>query len=219
LKSNDYIMFEKLRLKRAEISIEKEKKKLVIATDENINYSQHSIDEISKILIDFKKHKYTKHDSFLNLCVFSDIIAIDLTLLLERVRLAKRIQEKKLYARVIALTIVDYLDNIGVLIGRDCLLELKNNNMTEFIEEFKSINKKFSNFKKDNDGVLREIRNNTIAHKSKNALKLNDHINKIDFEEIHDFGLELKEYSREFVELSSKVLTYIVEYMKEGRKI
>jgi hypothetical protein len=212
-------MFEKLRQNKALNELDKAKKELVGAIDNNINSSQQSIDDLCKILTDFKKYKYSKHDSFFNLCIFSDIISIDLTILLEKVRLANRDQEKKLYVRVIALTIVDYLDNITVLIGRDCLTELKNNNMTEFLDEFKSIHKKFSIFKKDNERVLRDIRNNTIAHKSKDALKLNTYINNLNIEDIYNFGLELKIYTKEFIDLSTKIIYYIVDYMKEGRKI
>jgi hypothetical protein len=212
-------MFEKLKQNKPLKELEDLKKKLVVAIDENINSSQQSIDDVSKILSDFKKHKYNKHDSFFNLCIFSDIIDIDLTILLEKFRLAIRVQEKKLYARVIALTIVDYLDNISVLIGRDCLNELKNNNMTEFLDEFKSIHKKFSIFKKDNERVLRDIRNNTMAHKSKDALKLNTYINNLNAEDIYNFGLELKIYAKHFINLSTKIIYYIADYMKEGRKI
>ena len=212
-------MFERSKQDKALKELENAKKELVVAIDENINSSQQSIDDLSKILSDFKKHKYTKHDGFFNLCIFSDIINIDLTILLEKYRLAIRIQEKKLYARVIALTIVDYLDNISVLIGRDCLNELKNNNMMEFLDEFKSIHKKLSIFKKDNDRLLRDIRNNTIAHKSKDALKLNTHISNLNAEDIYSFGLQLKTYTKEFIDLSTKIIYYIVDYMKEGRKI
>jgi hypothetical protein len=212
-------MLEKLKQEEALKKLETLKKELVVEIDKNINSSQQSIDDLSKILSDFKKHKYTKHDSFFNLCIFSDIIDIDLTILLEKFRLANRIQEKKLYARVIAVTIVDYLDNIGVLIGRDCLNELKANNMIEFLDDFKSIHKKFSAFKKDNERVLRDIRNNTIAHKSKDALKLNTYINNLNAEDIYDFGLELKTYAKEFIDLSTKIIWYIVDYMKAGRKI
>jgi hypothetical protein len=212
-------MFKNLKQGKAFKELENAKKKLIVAIDENINSSQQSINDLCKILSDFKKHRYTRHDGFFNLCIFSDIIDIDLTILLEKYRLASRIQEKKLYARVIALTIVDYLDNISVLIGRDCLNELKNNNMVEFLDEFKSVHKKFSIFKKENERILRDIRNNTIAHKSKDALKLNAYINNLNEEDIYNFGLELKTYTKEFIDLSTKIIYYIVDYMKEGRKI
>jgi hypothetical protein len=212
-------MFNRLKLDNSIAELEKAKEELIRAIDENIKSSQDSIDDMSKILTDFKKHKYSKHDSFFNLCIFSDIINIDLTILLEKLRLANREQEKKLYARVIAVTIVDFLENINILIGRDCLLELKNNNMTEFLDEFKSIHKKFSIFRKDNERILRDIRNNAIAHKSKDALKLNSVINNLNVEEVYNFGLELKIYSKEFIDLSTKVIYYIVDYMKAGRKI
>jgi hypothetical protein len=212
-------MFDKITHNNSLAGLEKAKEEFVGAIDENIKLSQQSIDDMSEILKDFKKHKYSKHDSFFNLCIFSDIINIDLTILLEKVRLANREQEQKLYARVIALTIVDFLDNISVLIGRDCLLELKKNNMTDFLDEFKSIHRKFSIFKKDNERILRDIRNNSIAHKSKDALKLNSCINNISVEDIYSFGLELKIYSKEFIDLSTKIIFYIVDYMKVGRKL
>jgi hypothetical protein len=53
-----------------------------------------------------------------------------------------------------SVVIVDYLENVNVLIGRDCLAELKSNNMTDFIDEFKALNKKFSILKKENDQVI-----------------------------------------------------------------
>ena len=62
-------------------------------------------------------------------------------------------------------------------------------------------------------------RNNAIAHKSKDALKLNSVINNLNVEEVYNFGLELKIYSKEFIDLSTKVIYYIVDYMKAGRKI
>lgn len=208
-----------LRLQKSKYELKQTKKQFVSAMNENIEGSQRSVDEISKILIDFKKHKYNKHDSFLNLCIFSDIVTIDLTILLEKTTISKHDQERRLYARVLAVIIIDYLDNISVLIGKDCVFELKNNGMTQFIEEFRFIHKKFSDFKKANERLLREIRNNTIAHKCKDALKLNDQINNIDVEMIINFGFDLKIYSKEFVDISTKVIYYIADYMREGRKI
>ena len=189
------------------------------AIDKNISDSQNSIDQFTQILVDFKKYNYSKHDSFLNLCIFSDVVDIDLTLLLEKFRLAERKQEKKLYARVVAIVILDYLDNIGVLIGSNCLAELKRNNMIEFIDEFKLIHKNFSAFKKENELLLREIRNNTIAHKTKDALVLSQQINNLNEDEIYEFGLQFKIYIRDFIDLSTKVVNYITEYMREGKRI
>lgn len=205
-------MFEKFRLNKA-------RKKVKNAINDNLISSQESIEQMSKILRDFNGYKYHKHDNFLNLCIFSDVVNIDLTIMLERIRLSERNSEKKLYARVLATVIIDYLENINTLIGRDCLKELTENKMSEFASEFKAINKNFSNFRKENEKQLRDIRNNTIAHKSKNALILTDKIENIDVEEIYNFGMQLQEYSTEFTNLSTKIIYYIVDYMKEGRKL
>jgi hypothetical protein len=34
-----------------------------------------------------------------------------------------------------------------------------------------------------------------------------------------NFGVELKIYTKEFIELSTKIVYYIVDYMREGRRI
>lgn len=200
-------------------NLKKLRKELKLVIDKNISDSQASIDDFTQMFVDFKKHNYTKHDSFFNLCIFSDVVEIDLTLLLEKFRFAERKQERKLYARVMAIVILDYIDNIGVLIGNNCLAELKRNNMVEFIDDFKSVHKKFSEFKKENERLLREIRNNTIAHKTKDALLLSEQINNLNEDAIYEFGLLFKVYANDFVKLSTRVINYIAEYMAEGRRI
>ena len=186
---------------------------------QNIDNSENSIKELSKMIVDFGKYKYHHHDAFLNLCIFSSIVDIDLTLLLERIPLSSRIQEKNLNARVIAVTIVDYIENINFLIGKDCLKELQLNNMNHFIEEFKALNKRFSMFRKTNDVYLRDIRNNTMAHKSKDALTLKRAIDRVDPERIFSHGLEVKGFGDEFVKLSTEVLNFILDYMTKGKKV
>ena len=208
-----------LKNQKAKRDVKKLREELKLAIDKNILDSQNSIDDFTQIFEDFKKYNYSKHDSFLNLCIFSDVVAIDLTLLLEKFQFAERKQEKKLYARVMAIVILDYLDNIAVLIGSNCLAELKRNNMLELMDEFKSMHKNFSAFKKENELLLREIRNNTIAHKTKDALMLSKQINDLNEDEIYQFGLQFKIYIKEFIDLSTKVINYISEYMSEGKRI
>lgn len=211
--------FSKQNTKKEINELKKLQNKLKNAIDDDIAGSQRSINDSVQILTDFRKHKYSKHDSFFNLCIFSDIAQIDLTLLVEKYRLAERIQERKLYARVMAIVILDYLDNIGVLIGTNCLAELKRNNMLNFIDEFKAVHKKFSVFKRENEKLLREIRNNTIAHKTKDALLLNQKIEEIDNDNIYEFSIEFKIYIQEFVDLSTKVIYFITDYMSQGKKL
>lgn len=75
-------MFESIKLFRA-------RKKVSKAIDGNLSKTEENIEQVSQIFKDFKKYKYHKHDNFLNLCLFSDIVSIDLTILLENIRLSK----------------------------------------------------------------------------------------------------------------------------------
>jgi len=212
-------MFNFFRKNINERKLAKAKIELSTVLQQNIDDSENSIKEFSTMIADFRKHKYHRHDAFLNLCVFSSIVEIDLTLLLERIQLSSRIQEKKLYARVIAVTIVDYIENINVLIGKDCIKELQLNHMDHFIDEFKALNKRFSMFRKANDFYLRDIRNNTLAHKCKDALTLKRAIDRVDPDEIFSQGMEVKAFGDEFVKISTKVLYFIIDYMTQGKKL
>jgi len=209
----------KYKEKREKNQLTKIQNQLIIAINQNIEDSQRSINDFVQILKDFKEKNYSKHDSFFNLCIFSDIAQIDLTLLVEKYRLAQRIQERKLYARVMSIVILDYLDNIGILIGTNCLAELKRNNMHNFMDKFKVVHKNFSTFKKENEKMLREIRNNTIAHKTKDALVLSQQINELNSDSIYEFSIQFNNYIQDFVNLSTKVIYYIADYMGEGKKL
>lgn len=206
-------MFKLFKNNKAKRELAKAKIDLACALQQNIDDSETSIEEFSKMIIDFRKHKYHHHDAFLNLCVFSSLVEIDLTLLLERIPTCTRVQEKNLYARVIAVTIVDYIENINFLIGKECLRELQDNNMNHFVEDFKALNKRFSMFRKANDSYLRDIRNNAMAHKCKDALSLKRAIDRVDPDRIFSHGLEVKAFGDEFVKLSTSVLNFIIDYM------
>ncbi len=213
-------MLKWLHLWESKKDLQKSKKKLVAINDSNLAMVENSISEIAITIRDFKKHNYRKHDAILNLCLFSDIAGIDLTLILEKYRLADRILERKLYARLLSIFIIDYLDNVSVLIGRDCLKELRENiHMKKFEEEFRPVHKKFSAFKTENEKLLREIRNTTIAHRSKEALKLYDSINNLNLENIYQLGLELQIQITELTNVSNKVLFFIGNYLREGKRI
>ncbi len=60
-------MFEKLKQDKALKELENAKKELVVEIDKNIGSSQQSIDDLSKLLSDFKKYKYSKHEVSLRL--------------------------------------------------------------------------------------------------------------------------------------------------------
>ncbi|OPC64706.1 hypothetical protein DSC47_04470 [Elizabethkingia miricola] len=88
-------------LNRFRLSIAK--KKVIKAIDENISTTENSIKEFSKLLTDFKKHNYHRHNSFFNLCIFSDIAGMDLIILLEKIRIADRPYEKNFMQELLLL--------------------------------------------------------------------------------------------------------------------
>lgn len=130
-----------------------------------------------------------------NVGMSSNVVQADLAILLERYLLCNRVYEKKLYARIMALTILVYLDDVNNLLGRDLLCDLSKVGFKEFVLVFKEINKAFSKIKKDHGTLLREIRNNSLAHKAKSADILYHFVYELDSEPIYKLAVEVYELS------------------------
>ncbi len=157
-----------------------------------------------------QKKNIKDFDNFLNLSLYSIIAQFDIAILLETIRISKRKYEKALFARMLALTIIEYMDDINPLIGHVLRKDLDKNNLSEFITIFKNINKQYSTIKKDNNRLLREIRNTTAAHKSKDSFQLLNYIEEIDILKVVNLGIEITNITVKLTNETTK-LTYKVK--------
>src|SRR5690606_20964109 len=119
--------------------------------------------------------------------------------------LANNNTKKNLYGRLLSMTIIEFLDDINGLLGKNLRIELKSNNMAEFIKELNEINKVFSTVKIKNNSELRLIRNNSAAHKSKNAKDLIDFTDQAHFENLHKISVEVSKTNIKLNELTTKI--------------
>ena len=198
--------------------LEQTQREVSLILDKNLSLAEEDIKTMSEMFENYKRHNVRSFDSFFHVCIYSVIAQTDLLILLEKFRLSKRNYEKLLIARIIALTIIEYIDDINILIGRDLLKELASNNFTEFISSFKEISKKYSDIKKNHDKLLRQIRNNLMAHKSKDSLKLAKSIYEIDGEHIYELGLQLITITRILTDETTKVIYKMVEIGTSRKK-
>jgi hypothetical protein len=104
---------------------------------------------------------------------------------------SKRIWDKLLYSRIIALYLIDFYDKIFPLIGKEVIPEIKNITDSKTIETMKLLCKKISAIKIKSESTLRHVRNVTIAHKTNSGFQLYDEIYKIEHKTINDYASDL----------------------------
>ena len=165
-------------------------------------------DEINKLLFqlwDILNEKGKTHaDKYLNTCIYILHINRDIFFLYSDFYFEKNIAKKNLYGRHLSLTLIEYLSDINELIGRDMIQEIKINNWNSDLElQLKNICKMYSNLKNKFESNLREIRNKSVAHKTKNAKVLNDFYEK-DFEFLNTLCPLMRLIEIEFENISMK---------------
>lgn len=172
-----------------------------------------SIHETWKIL---KKAKIKNYDKFYNVSLFSAIVYHDICILTDSYFSSKSNSSKNLYARLLGMTIIEYLDDINGMIGKDLRLELINNNLPEVEKEILIVNKNFSNLKRKHNSRLRDIRNKSTAHKVKNADELINFTRDNFFEDVYELSLEVSSINKEFIQISTKVVNIIIHRVREN---
>jgi len=201
-------------LKDLEIS----KNKLKLALDESIKTAESDINSTREFYERMKGYGIRRFDNFLNLCLYSSLTNIDLMLLTERIRLSNRRLEKLFNARIISMTVYEYLKDISDLLGFKLIGELNSNNYKEFIKEVKDLNSEFSTLKKNHDLLIKVIRNNASAHKSKNALELIHYNNNLDPNELFDIAIDVINLNIKLTKFTTKIYLKIGEEGEQNRK-
>lgn len=194
--------------------LDQARNKLTESVDDSLKLAEEGVRTMEDVFKKYRHFNNKSFDSFFHVCIFSSIVQSDLILLLEKFRLAKRKYEQLLIGRVIALTIIEYIDDINVLIGRDLLKELTTNKHEEFIPPFKEISKKYAVLKRDNEALLRSIRNNAIAHKSKDSVKLIKAIYDFDAEPVYLLGMEVNSLATKLNDLTTLVFYKLIDVEK-----
>ena len=191
-------------------------KKMITSTDICLSAIESSINHSKTTFELLKKREIRLFDGLYHLCIYSAIAQADLTLLTEKYNLSKRDYERLLFGRLIALFIIEFIDDINSLIGRDLLRELdKMNYFSSFIPPFKDINKQFSILKKNNDKMLRRIRNNSTAHKSKDSFLLHENVYGIDAQSILLLSVDVLNLSNRITIESEKIVRRIISLCEE----
>ena len=217
-------MFKKIFLKKqldikAQFGeLEKSKQVLADTLDHSMELVMGDINSTRQFFEKMRNHGIRRFDNLLNVCLQSSIVSADLMLLSERIRVSKRPFEKPLYARMAALTLIEYLKDINTYLGYDLIGELNKNNYKEFIGTIKEINKQFADIRKKHEQLLTTIRNNVSAHKTKDALNLVHYIFSLDPDEIFSLSVEVIKTNTKLTNATTEVYHKMLSEAKEKEK-
>jgi hypothetical protein len=149
-----------------------------------------------------KEHGGALGESLYHIGMAVNVVQADFAILLERYLLSSRDYEKKLYARILAVTIIEFLDDVNNLLGKDLVQELEKLGFKKYVPKLKEINKNLSAFKKSHGKLLREIRNTAMAHKAKSAEVLYKSVYLLDHQSICEVAIRVYAISNQFNFLS-----------------
>ena len=174
---------------------------------ENINALEENINQLA-ILFEFaEKINNKKLIQIINANLFFTICNFDISIIFKNLKVSKLKWEKSLYLRLLAITIIEFIDDINYLLGknfRSIISELIEDKA--IIIELNIICKKINNIKKENEELLREIRNNVIAHRHLVSIKQYDIIKTLDSERIEEIGIEILNSITELHKYFSKIV-------------
>lgn len=167
------------------------------------------IETNQKIWKQLQNRNINKFNNFYNLCLYSSIVNNDIAMLYDDYIMSKSSMKKNLYARLLSMTIFEFLDDIHHLMGKDFILELNSNKLSEFHDERKKISKRFSALKNKHQKELKKIRNNAAAHKTKKAKDLVELTKEKPFEDLNSIAKEITFINQDLIKLTTKIINII----------
>jgi len=171
----------------------------------DINRSENLI-SIQKLWKSYQNRGVSKYDELMNVCIFALINGRDIQFLSKNYLTTKNGNERNLFGRLLCMTIIEFLEDINSLLGKKLRVELINNNYQEFIDELKLISKDFASIKKSHNKILRKIRNNAAAHKTKNSKDLIDFTHNLEIDDLLAISIEIMKINNRFTILSTKII-------------
>ncbi len=166
-----------------------------------------------------EKRNNLKYKVAIETSIYCTIIQSDLMLTVKNLRLTDVELEKKFYARILAMTIYEYLKDLSGILGGELVKELKANGFNELIDNVYSLNKEFANLRKNKESIIKKIRHETIAHKKRNRIELIEQIFNIEEDEIYDLGLDLIKLNNKLISISSQIRNKISAFHKKNGQL
>jgi len=160
----------------------------------------------------FSKKGDTRFDKLINVCLYSSLVNRDLYYLAEDYYFQKNKNRKNFLGRLFCMTIIEFLDGINYLLGKELTDELEQNNMLNYTPYIKNLNKHYSNIKRKYERDFRTIRNHVAAHRSKDAKLLMEYIDKVPIDKITAIGQEISKGEVYFDKITTLMFVYLTDH-------
>lgn len=203
---------------KSEREIEKAKEELISVDISGQEVTLKDIEGIKNFYEKMHNAKINRFNHLLNLCLISSITSSDISILNHKIALTKQKLEKLFFARMLAMIIIEYLNDMNDLLGFKLVKEIASNGYLEFLPKLKELNSQYAKIRKTHGKLLSLIRNNIAAHKTKNALSLAKHIDNLNPDEILEMGIEIAQLNIEFTKETTKIINRIIEEALEKEK-
>lgn len=205
-KSKNQKELENLEIKKSELR------------QETINNQESTLGDLEGIKGAYEMmHSYgiRKFDNLFNICIIGSISSSDMILLSHQIALSNQKLEKMLSARMLAMVIIEYLNDINDLLGRKLVNEIMSNGFLDFVPILREINSEFAIIRKKHQTELSTIRNNIAAHKNKNGLSLINQLYKLNPQDISEMANETIVVNTKLTKETTKIIYRILDEAKE----
>ena len=152
-----------------------------------------------------------------NAVQYCGIADLDLSILVHQMMTAETDWRRKLYARLLAMTLVECIEDIESVMGK----KFQNTasvvlNGSTHLNEVYEIRSTISKFGKQHGALLREIRNIAAAHRDRDAELQIVVINNTDIKNIWTLSMEFLNHLGQFTELMTRVLNDLRKSFQSG---
>ena len=183
----------------------KRKLRLVIERKEEVILG--ALENISATRQKAEKNQFEHVVRLYNASQFCLICELDLSILVFDLSMADTQWRKKLYARLLAMTLVECVEDITQLLGKEFRKSLdKAIAKNDHKQKLNPIVKALTEFKKKHERDLRVIRNIAAAHRDQDAARQLSIINKIDPKTLQNLSLEFVELLLPFTTMMTEVM-------------
>ena len=154
------------------------------------------------------ENQFPTHIPIWNAIQYCAIAHLDLTVLLNELLMAKTDWRRKLFARILASTLFECVDDMPAILARDFRSSITSiADKHEVWDGIELVRKELADFGKKHKVVLEEIRHITFAHRDQRADLQFEVIKKLNVNLVYELSIKFNCILREFENLTFIVLS------------
>jgi hypothetical protein len=189
---------------------------LIGSFEENQSALERNLDAVARARSVAEQNNLEVVVFILNVGQFAAIFNYDLSILRQELLSTESEWRKRLYARLLALTVVEFFEDIGELSGKVYRNEIALlGDQVASIDRLKPVLKQLSQLRAKHEKDLRLIRNIAIGHRDKNAKAQIELINKLDIIGLQDLALDITDWLTSFIEFQTDVINTVTKNLNK----